>query len=152
MPNYSALTRGLFWCLYPELRSNEGNKYQNYTRVSAETVRTRVHTLSYFLRDIHKLRCKRRSSHIVHVSHLLGFRPADDELLVTSQWPDNYDAITWMVISNSLIVDFIHGDIHGRSCKKPLAKIQNCFSSKPILEPMLTQIYVAIWHHKVALS
>ena len=27
-------------------------------------------------------------------------------------------AITWIVISNSLDIDFIHGDIHGRSCKK----------------------------------
>ena len=30
-----ALTRGLFWCLFPELRSNEGNKHQNNTRVNA---------------------------------------------------------------------------------------------------------------------
>ena len=28
----SVLTRGLFCCLFPELRSNEGNKYQNNTR------------------------------------------------------------------------------------------------------------------------
>ena len=35
----SALTGGLFWCLFPELRSNEGNKHQNNTRASAETVR-----------------------------------------------------------------------------------------------------------------
>ena len=35
----SALTRGLFWCLFPELWSNEGNKYQNNTWVSTETVR-----------------------------------------------------------------------------------------------------------------
>ena len=34
----SALTRELFWCLFPELRSNEGNKHQNNTGVSAETV------------------------------------------------------------------------------------------------------------------
>ena len=34
----SALTKGLFWCLFPELRSNDGNKYQNNTRVSTETV------------------------------------------------------------------------------------------------------------------
>ena len=33
---------------------------------------------------------------------------------MTSQWPDNSDAITWIVISNI----FIRGDIHGRSCKK----------------------------------
>ena len=28
------------------------------------------------------------------------------------------DAITWKVISNSLDINFIYGDIHGRSCKK----------------------------------
>ena len=37
---------------------------------------------------------------------------------MTSQWPDNCDAITRIVIFNSLDIDFIHGDIHGRSCKK----------------------------------
>ena len=26
--------------------------------------------------------------------------------------------ITWIVISNSLDIDFIHGDIHGQLCKK----------------------------------
>ena len=30
---------GYFWCLFPELLSNEGNKHQNETQVSAETVR-----------------------------------------------------------------------------------------------------------------
>ena len=38
-------------------------------------------------------------------------------LAMTSQWPDNCDTNTWQVISNSLDIDFIHGDIHGRSCK-----------------------------------
>ena len=32
--NTYALTRGLFWCLFPELRSNDGNKHQNSTRVT----------------------------------------------------------------------------------------------------------------------
>ena len=41
-----------------------------------------------------------------------------NQLLMTSQWPDNCDMITWIMISNSLDIDFIHGDIHGRSCKK----------------------------------
>ena len=40
-----------------------------------------------------------------------------NRLLMTSQWPDSCDAITWIMISNSLDIDFIHGDIHGRSCK-----------------------------------
>ena len=30
-----AITRVLFWCLFTELRGNEGNKHQNNTRVSA---------------------------------------------------------------------------------------------------------------------
>ena len=40
-------------------------------------------------------------------------------LLMTSQWPDNCDTITWKDISNSLDIDFIHGNIHGWSCVKP---------------------------------
>ena len=48
----SALTRGLFWYLFPELLHNSGNKYQNNTRVSTETVRHEIHTLVYFLHDI----------------------------------------------------------------------------------------------------
>ena len=34
----SALLKGLFWCLFPELWSNKGSKQQNNTQVSAETV------------------------------------------------------------------------------------------------------------------
>ena len=43
---------------------------------------------------------------------------------MTSQWPDNCDANTWQVISNSLDIDFIHGDIHGRSCKKDMYLVE----------------------------
>ena len=35
----SALTRGLFLCLFPELRTNKGNKLKNNTQVGAEAVR-----------------------------------------------------------------------------------------------------------------
>ena len=38
-----------------------------------------------------------------------------NRLLMTSQWPDNCDAITWIAISNSSDIVFIHGDIHGWS-------------------------------------
>ena len=41
-----------------------------------------------------------------------------NRLAMTSQWPDNCDANTWQVISNSLDIDFIHGGIHELSCKK----------------------------------
>ena len=37
-PTVSTPMRGLFWCLFPKLRSNEANKQQNNSRVSAETV------------------------------------------------------------------------------------------------------------------
>ena len=46
--------------------------------------------------------------------------------LMTSQWPDNCDAVTWIVISNSLDIDLIHGNIHGRSCKKHRYFISCC--------------------------
>ena len=55
----SALTRVLFWCLFPELRSNEGNKQQKKemnTKITLEWGKkqfvTRVHNLFYFLHDI----------------------------------------------------------------------------------------------------
>ena len=35
----STLTKGLFLCLFPELRSNEGNKHKNNTWMSVGTVR-----------------------------------------------------------------------------------------------------------------
>ena len=41
-----------------------------------------------------------------------------NRLPMTSQLVDSYDASSWKVISNSSDVDFIHGYIHDRSCKK----------------------------------
>ena len=49
-----------------------------------------------------------------------------NRLLMTSQWPDNGDAITRIMISNSLDIDFIHGDIHGGSCKKYQSLVLVC--------------------------
>ena len=48
-----------------------------------------------------------------------------NRLAMTSQWPDNCDANTWQAISNSLDIDFIHCDIHGRSCKNVIYYIDN---------------------------
>ena len=45
----SALTRGLFLPLFPELWSNEGNKHQNNTRVSTETALHESIYISQFL-------------------------------------------------------------------------------------------------------
>ena len=43
--NVSVLTRVLFWCLFPSLLRNSGNKHQNNPLVSAETVRHSSYTL-----------------------------------------------------------------------------------------------------------
>ena len=49
-----------------------------------------------------------------------------NRLAMTSQWPDNCDANTWQVISNSFDIDFIHGDIHGRSCIISRFQLNSC--------------------------
>ena len=49
---------------------------------------------------------------------------------MTSKWPDNFDAITWIVISNSLDIGLINGDIHGRSYKKKKHPRRYCSSYK----------------------
>ena len=45
----SALTIGLFLCLFPELRINEGNRHKNNIPVSAETVRRESTYIILFL-------------------------------------------------------------------------------------------------------
>ena len=83
---------------------------------------TSVHTLFYFLHDTAnpKMTLKQGSSHIIPMSRSL-YRLCwwrHNRLAMTSQWPEHCDANTWQVISNSLDIVFIHGDIYGRSCKK----------------------------------
>ena len=47
----SALTRVLFWCLFPSLLRNSGNKHQNNPLVSAKTVRhASTYIILYILR------------------------------------------------------------------------------------------------------
>ena len=82
---------------------------------------TRVHTLFYFLHDITNpwMALKQGSSHIIPVFHSLALRSAGD-VTIDWRWRHNDQTIvttTWQMISNSLDIDFIHGDIHGRSCK-----------------------------------
>ena len=120
--NRFSATRGLFWCLFHELRSNGGNEYQNNTRVSPEAVRHESTDIILFHDIANPLMMINTKSftHLPRVS-LVRFSFCwwrRNRLLMTSQWPDNCDAITWIVISNSLDIDFIHGDIHVRSCKK----------------------------------
>ena len=91
---------------------------------------TRVHTLFYFSHDITNPQMTIKTTGFTHHPRVSLTRFSfcwcrHNRLLMTSQWPDNCDVITWMVISNSLDVDFIHGDIHGRLCKKEMHLIMS---------------------------
>ena len=118
----SALTRELFWCLFPELRSNHGNKHQNNTPVRAETVHHECIYIILFLTWQHESINDDKNEDL-HASSRVSLAQFSfcwwrhNRLLMTSQWLDNCDAITWIMICNSLDIDFIHGDIRGRSCK-----------------------------------
>ena len=91
------LTRGLFWCLFPKMPSNEGNKHQNNTQWRHKHV-MRVHMLFYFLHDIYWIHKCWFKNDDLHISSPC-LTPLVYILLMTSQWPNNCDTITWKVIS-----------------------------------------------------
>ena len=78
---------------------------------------TRVYTLFNFAHDVRNPQMTIRHRFCVSLDRLTFCWWRHNRLLMTSQWPDHCAAITWKVISSSLNIDFIHGDIHGRSCK-----------------------------------
>ena len=83
---------------------------------------TRIHTLFYLLHDITNPWITITTTIFTHRSRAslaqFSFCWWRHNQLLTRQWPDNCDAITWIMISNSLDITFIHDNIHGRSCKK----------------------------------
>ena len=102
---------------------------------------TRVHTSFYFSHDIRNTQMTTKTtifSHQHRVSLVLFtfYWWRHNWLLMTSQWPDNCDLITLLVIINSLDTDFILGDIHGRSCEimwliHPFLRLLKCQSGFP---------------------
>ena len=83
----------------------------------------RVHTIFDFLRDITSPQMTIKPTIFTHRTHVAHVRFTfcwwrHNRTLMTSQWPNNCNAITWIVISNLIDNDLFHGDIHGRSCKK----------------------------------
>ena len=66
----SALTQVLFWCLFPSLLHNSGNKHQNNPLVSIETVR---HSSKY--RKISNIRRTLVGNKIVDHSDVVGASP-----------------------------------------------------------------------------
>ena len=98
-------------------------KYQNSTWVSGETVCNSSTYIILFLTR-HNESINDDKNNIFTHRPCVSLAPFSfcwwhhNQLLMTSQWPNNCDEIKWIVISNSLDMDFIHGEIQGRLCKK----------------------------------
>ena len=121
----SAFTRGIFCCLFPELRSNEGNEHQNNT---SECINSSSQGYIIFLYIILFLTCHNepinddktmilRHRPRVSLARFTFYWWPHNQFFMTLQWPDNCDGIAWITIFNSLNIDLIHGDIHSQSCK-----------------------------------
>ena len=116
---------GYFGAYFP---SCDATKEMN-TKISLEWAQkqfvTRVHTSFIFLHDTTNPKMTIKATIFTHHPRVSFARFLfrwwrHNRLLMTSQWPDNCEATTWIMITNSLAIDFIHGDIHGRSCKKSI--------------------------------
>ena len=91
----SALTRVLFWCLFPELLCN--------TKIALEWTHkqfvTRVQTLCYFLHDITNPSMTLKTIFTCHphvsLTRITFCLCRHNRLLMTLQWPDNCDSSTW---------------------------------------------------------
>ena len=115
---------GYFGVSFPSCEATRENEHQNNTWVSTETVRHESTYIIIFLTRLNKSMNDDKNDDLYTSSPCLA-RPRflfcwwrHNQLLMTSQWPDNCVAITWIVISDSLDCDFIHNDSHGRSSKK----------------------------------
>ena len=90
-----------------------------------EIVKTLHYSISYVTWSAQKWWSKKRFSHINLVLHLLCLRY--DLMMMLPlimqcswwchSWLNNCDLYMWKVKSNSLDIDFIQSDIHGRLCK-----------------------------------
>ena len=114
---------GYFCVYFPSCEATREINTKIILEWAQEQFFTRVHTLFYFLHDIMKpwITIKRMIfTHHPPVTHVwfsfCWWR--HNQLLMMPQLAGNCDAIMWIVISNSLDIDFIHSDIHSRSCKK----------------------------------
>ena len=113
---------GYFAVYFPSCKATREINTKNNTRVSAETVRHESTYIILFLTRQNESINDDKNDDLYTLSPcptLSGFvlvmtsqSIADDVTMTRQLW-----CVTWIVISNSLDIDFIHGDIHGRSCK-----------------------------------
>ena len=95
----SALTRELFWCLFPELQSNAGNKHQINARVSAETVRhERTYIILFVTRHNKSINVDKNEDlyassmchiYIVFIMVMTSQSIADDATMTWPLWRDH---------------------------------------------------------------
>ena len=119
---FQRLREGYSGVYFPSCEATREINSKKNTRVSAETVRHESTYIILFLTwpnesinydendDLHPLSpCPTLSRFVL----LMTSQSIADDVTMTRQlW-----RVTWIVISNSPDIDFIHGDIHGRSCK-----------------------------------
>ena len=120
---FQCLQEGYFGVYFPSCKATrEINSKITLEWVQKQLV-MRVYTLLYFLHDIMNPKMTIKTMIFTHhpgvsLARFSFWWWRHNRLLMRSQWPDNCDAIMWIVMSNLLDIDFIHSNIHGRSCKK----------------------------------
>ena len=138
---------GYFGVYFPSCEATREINIQITLEWAQKRFVTRVHALFYFLHDKMNPEMTIKTTSFTHRPRVSLARCSfcwrrHNRLLMTSQWPDNCDAILWIVISYSLDIDFIHGDILGRSCKK-----------SQYIRKIYRRIYGALFHsHNIILS
>ena len=121
----NALTRGLFWCLFPELRSNKGDEHQNNTQVSAHTL---CHKSAYIILF---LTWQKQSANYdkTMISHSLGLC-SDDDVTINYWW--HHKCITWC------------RNCDMSTCKVISNLLEYQFYSRPYSGPVMQEIGV-VW-------
>ena len=121
-----ALLTLLFSCLLPKLQSMEGNKPQNFPQVNTKAVyHDNTYNIIFLTRHNQPINdnLKTISTHSLCVSLALSmfwWWVTSQSVVQCIMGHGNHDMSSWKVTSDSLgHMNFIYGDIYGRSCKVP---------------------------------
>ena len=95
----SALTRGFFWCLFPELQNNEENNTKKHSSERRNSLSRQY--IPYFFFTWHNESINEDKSYDLYISSpcltrsvfvlLVTSQSIADDVAMTSQWPDNCD-------------------------------------------------------------
>ena len=103
---------GHFGIYFPSCEATRGINTKITLEWAQKQFVTRVHTLCYFLHDVTNPWITIKTTIFTHRPRVWLARFSfcwwrHNRLLMTSQWPDNCVAITWIVISNSLDMSLV---------------------------------------------